>query len=247
MNKYLKKYKFVSFVTEFVKNLLFPRRCPLCDQVIPMDRLVCETCSGKLPYLREPLCKKCGKSLGDVRQEYCRDCIRKKHTFLAGRAVFAYEGRMKESLYRFKYSNRREYSAFYAKEAAKVRGDWIRRCGVEAIIPVPLHRKRRQKRGYNQAEVFARELGERMDLPVCANLVSRVKNTRPQKELNQAERQKNLKKAFIINRSIVQLNRVLLVDDIYTTGSTVDAVAQALRDAGVKEVYVLCISIGGGY
>lgn len=243
MKQYLKKCK---FLTEFVKNLLFPRRCPLCDQVIPMDCLVCEECCGKLPYLWEPLCKKCGKSLQNTREEYCGDCMRKKHIFSAGRAVFSYQGSMKESLYRFKYSNRREYAAFYADEAVKVRGGWVRRCGVEAIIPVPLHRRRRQMRGYNQAEVFARELGERMNLPVCADLVSRVKNTRPQKELNQTDRQKNLKKAFIINRSIVQLDRVLLVDDIYTTGSTVDAVAQALLDAGVKEIYVLCISIGGG-
>ncbi|MGN0342923.1 MAG: double zinc ribbon domain-containing protein [Roseburia sp.] len=232
---------------DFLLDILFPRRCPLCDQVIPMDRLICEPCSGKLPYLREPLCKKCGKSLSDDRTEYCRDCSRKAHSFRAGRAVFSYEGRMRESLYRFKYANRREYGAFYGEQAAILYGSWIKRCGVEAVIPVPLHRKRRQKRGYNQAEIFARELADRVGLPVRTDLVSRVVNTRPQKELDVEQRRKNLKKAFTINRSIVQLRKVLLVDDIYTTGSTVDAVTQVLRDAGVEEIYVLCISIGGGY
>lgn len=212
-----------------------------------MDRLICVPCQGKIPCLREPLCKKCGKSIPDIRAEYCGDCAGKKHSYDMGRAVFSYEGRVKESLYRFKYSNRREYGVFYAQQAVAVWGDWISRRNVDAIIPVPLHRSRRQKRGYNQAEIFGRELSRQTGIPLRTDVVNRVKNTRPQKELDQHQRQKNLKKAFIISGSIVQLNRVLLVDDIYTTGSTVDGVAQVLKDAGIREIYVLCISIGGGY
>ena len=124
---------------------------------------------------------------------------------------------------------------------------WISRLGIDAIIPVPLHRKRRRERGYNQAELFAKEIGKRTGIPVETKLLYRCINTRPQKELNDQERKKNLKKAFTIAQNIVQLRKVLLVDDIYTTGSTVDAAAECLKVSGIQEVYVLCISIGRGH
>lgn len=228
-------------------SLLFPGRCPFCDGIIPMGAFQCGECGGKLPVVRQPFCCKCGQPLEDGRREYCADCTRKRHSYTRGRAVYVYEGAVKTSLYRFKYGGRREYAACYARQAAESYGAWIRELKPEALVPVPLHPRRRRKRGYNQAELFARELGERLGLPVYSRLVRRRVDTRPQKELNDVQRKKNLKNAFTIPENIVQLKKVLLVDDIYTTGSTVDAVAEALRAAGVEQVYVLCISIGRGY
>ena len=98
-----------------------------------------------------------------------------------------------------------------------------------------------------KAELFAKEIGKRTGIPVETKLLYRCINTRPQKELNDQERKKNLKKAFTIAQNIVQLRKVLLVDDIYTTGSTVDAAAECLKVSGIQEVYVLCISIGRGH
>ena len=98
-----------------------------------------------------------------------------------------------------------------------------------------------------RAELFAKEIGKRTGIPVETKLLYRCINTRPQKELNDQERKKNLKKAFTIAQNIVQLRKVLLVDDIYTTGSTVDAAAECLKVSGIQEVYVLCISIGRGH
>ena len=194
-----------------ILDIIFPRRCPLCDEVIPPDGKICPECIGNAELVQEPVCKRCGKPIGNARKEYCGDCDRKKHFFDSGKAVFVYQGAVQHSLYRFKYANRREYAAFYGKMACIQYARWISRLGIDAIIPVPLHRKRRRERGYNQAELFAKEIGKRTGIPVETKLLYRCINTRPQKELNDQERKKNLKKAFTIAQNIVQLRKVLLV------------------------------------
>jgi len=232
---------------EIVLQVFFPRRCPLCDAVISQGGLVCEQCTAKIPYIEEPCCKKCGKQLENERQEYCGDCSRKKHFFRQGKAVFSYRGEMKLSMYRFKYSNKREYADFYAEEAMLRYGDWIRRRGIEVIIPVPLYKGKRRARGYNQAEVFAKELGRKTGILVEKSMLRRIKNTKPQKMLSDKQRKDNLKGAFQVETNIVKYSKILLVDDIYTTGATVDAIAELLIKAGVKEIYFMSICIGEGY
>ena len=234
-------------------DLLFPRRCPLCDDVLPVFEIsqesacVCPECKKKLKIVKEPVCKKCGKPLERERAEYCLDCVKKRHVFVQGKAVFEYCGDLQQSLYRFKYANRREYADFYAAEAAKRYEKWIKQHNIQVIVPIPLYKKKQKKRGYNQAEVFAKALGEKIGIPVCTDLLTREKNTIPQKELNETERKNNLKNAFKITKNIVQLSYILLVDDIYTTGSTIDAAATVLREAGCKYIYFICVSIGRGF
>lgn len=150
-------------------------------------------------------------------------------------------------MYRFKYSNRREYAVFYAKEAARLYGDWIKKNHIEVIVPIPMYQGKKRRRGYNQAEVFARALGAELKLPVNDRIVRRVRDTRPQKELNDRERRYNLKNAFQFTPDIVKYNQILLVDDIYTTGSTIDTVADILLSGGAKTIYYICISIGAGF
>lgn len=238
---------FLKKIIRILLSMFFPDRCPFCDEVIAMGSLCCGDCAGKIQLVSQPFCCKCGQPLTDARGEYCMDCGRKRHAYVSGRAVYVYQGQVKASLYRFKYAGRKEYAACYGYQALELYGGWIRNIAPEAIIPVPLHPARQRKRGYNQAEVFARVLGEALHIPVRCDLVRRSVNTCPQKELNDTERKKNLKKAFTIAENIVQLSKVLLVDDIYTTGSTVDAVSAQLTAGGIQQVYVLCISIGRGF
>ncbi len=211
------------------------------------SRLICPECSAKIERIQEPLCKKCGKPLDDEKRELCTDCKKKKHEFEQGKAVFVYSGGIRESLYRFKYSNRREYADFYGEEALHRYEKWILNKKIQVIVPIPLHKKRQRVRGYNQAELFARVIGARLGIPVCADLMIREKNTVPQKELNEAERKNNLKNAFKITKNIVHLFYILLVDDIYTTGSTIDAAALALKKAGGTHIYFICVSSGRGF
>ena len=150
-------------------------------------------------------------------------------------------------MYRFKYGNRRTYAAFFADEAEKQCGDWIKRIGVEAVVPVPMYRKKERQRGYNQAAIFARELAVAFGLACEPGAVKRIIDTKPQKELGDAERENNLKNAFQAEEFIVKYKYILLVDDIYTTGSTAEAVARQLLAVGVEKVFFLSVCIGNGY
>ena len=232
---------------EFLISVLFPRRCPVCDEVILHGEKICGVCAGKVVYIKEPSCKKCGKQLENERKEYCGDCSRKRHFYEQGKAIFSYQKDMKRSMYRFKYSNRREYAEFFAEAAAKKYGTWLVRRGIDVIVPVPMYAAKKRSRGYNQAEVFARALGRECAIPVEKKMVIRVKNTMPQKAMNNKQRKDNLKGAFQVRSNIVKYSKILLVDDIYTTGATIDTIAELLKKSGAKEVYFLSICVGEGY
>lgn len=228
-------------------DYVYPRTCPICTCLLSPKKgeLICEECRQKLVYVKNPRCKKCGKPIEDFKKEFCKDCTRKNHYYKEGRVVWVYTKNMRQSVYRFKYDNKREYADFYVTELVKLYGGWVERLGVDAVIPVPLHKSKYRLRGFNQAEVLARGIGKKMNVPVLTEVVSRSRNTMAQKNLNDKERQENLKNAFKITDNEVQLNKVLLVDDIYTTGSTIDSVARVLRENGVKEVYYICLCTSG--
>lgn len=228
-------------------GILFPRRCPICHEVVEdTGELACRVCRTRLPYVREPSCRKCGKPLLSEETEYCGDCVRKNHRFRQGKAPFVYDELMRRSIARFKYGGRKEYAAFYAEEI-------LRKCAGEALlwqaevlVPIPLHPSRKRKRGFNQAELLAREISGRSGIPCDAALLRRVKKTRAQKELNSQERLENLKNAFSVRKGPIPYKKIILVDDIYTTGSTMDAAASVLMENGAQIVYFLCICVGRG-
>ena len=122
--------------------------------------------------------------------------------------------------------------------------NWMREKRIEAIVPVPMYSKKERYRGYNQAALFGRALSEKMDIPCIPRLMIRVKDTRPQKELNGRERENNVKNAFQSSDNVVKYKRILIVDDIYTTGATIDSAAKVLKKAGAEKVYFLTVGIG---
>ena len=229
-------------------DCLYPRICPVCREVLwEKDVKVCTRCRGKLMVIEEPLCKRCGKGLEEDEREYCRDCEVSDHEFIAGRGVFKYKNEIKESVYNFKYKNKREFVDFYTDEMVRVLGDWIRYLAPDALIPVPLHPKKERLRGYNQAGLLAHALGDKLDIPVIEDFIVRSQNTPPQKDKTPEGRKKNMKKAFNIGENIVKLDIAMVIDDIYTTGATADAVSRLLKDGGVREVYCLSLCIGNGF
>ena len=176
-------------------RLLYPVRCPFCDEIVPgFEKLVCDTCREELTPIKN-YCMKCGKRVRQ-EEEYCSSCREIPHNFSRGRCLLPYEGKTRKSIYRFKYGKRQEYAKAYAQLMAEEMGDFIRSCGADALLPVPLHARRQQKRGYNQATLLAKALGSICGIPVCSHLIRRTKNTIPQKKLTFSQRQNNLKRAF---------------------------------------------------
>lgn len=226
-------------------EMIFPGRCAVCDRILPWgQKEICEECKKKIQYSDGAMCFKCGKPVKE-EDEYCFDCRNKEHYFKQGAALFPYEY-IRLSLYRFKYSGRQEYASFYGRQMACRLEDKRRQWKPDALVPVPLHKKKLKKRGYNQAELIARELSGYWGIPVVTNLVVRCKNTRPMKEIVGTDRQNNLKKAFKLGANDVELNTIIIIDDIYTTGSTIDAVSKVCLEAGITNVYFMTVSIGYG-
>ena len=226
-------------------QLLFPRRCPVCDRiVIPRGEKMCLDCLKQLKILGSPWCMQCGKKLA-APGEYCRDCGPGKHSYIRGRALYEYQSAAK-SIYRFKYGGRQEYAEFFGEQIVEYLGDFIRAARPEGLVPIPLHPRRKARRGYNQAGLLAREIGARTGIPVYNDWLIRVKNTVPLKQLTPKERQNNLKKAFNIAQNDVKLKTVMIVDDIYTTGATVDEAAKILKQAGVERIYFVALACGMG-
>lgn len=195
--------------------------------------------------IEEPRCKKCGKPIRQKEAEFCYDCEREDLCYEQGRSLWIHKMPVSSSIYAFKYKNRRVYGEVYGREMAKTFRKIIRLWEIDVIVPVPLHRKKQKKRGYNQAEILAKEIGFRVGIPVDTTLIERKKNTVPQKEFTRKERKKNLKNAFEVTGK-VEGKRVLIIDDIYTTGSTIDSISILLKKAGAEKTYFLTISIGQG-
>lgn len=228
-------------------NLLFPRRCPVCGDIVePSGDLICPSCVFKLSPVRQPTCRKCGKELFSERAEYCFDCSRHERSFESGAALFNYNETAKKSMAAIKYRNKREFLDFYAEMMTYRFRHTIQNWKPDVLIPVPVHPSRRRKRGFNQAEELARRLSKLLRIPVESRLLVRTRKTAPQRELNPQQRLANLKQAFSVNPGRPIPQRVVLVDDIYTTGSTMEACSRALKAAGVQEIHFLTICVGGG-
>ena len=193
-------------------------------------------------------CKECKSFANSAKYPFQKNNISARVQEIScvkqGKALYLYRGDMKQIMYRFKYSNKREDASFFALQEVEKYGAWMKERQIQVIVPVPMFPRKERRRGYNQALCFASELSALTGIPVDAGLVYRTKDTMPLKQLNRMERKNNLKNAFQKGKSIVQYSHILVVDDIYTTGSTVQAVAEVLIQKDTSHVYFMSICIG---
>ncbi len=229
-------------------NLLYPKCCPVCFEILDdQTALICDGCKKKLKIVEQPFCFCCGKPLYSPEQEYCFDCTKQKHVFDRGFSLVVYNYASAPSILSIKYKNKREFLAFYGQLAKERYEKLLRELNIECIVPVPISRKKYRKRGYNQAELFGREISAWSGLPVKKNLILRRKETAALKELTPMQRKWELNRAFVWRGQGYEGEKtVLLADDIYTSGATADACAGILKKNGIKKVYVLTIAIGIG-
>ncbi len=232
---------------QILTDLIFPPRCAVCDAVLPAGEWgACRACKARLRYIREPRCLRCGGEMPyGSEEEYCGGCAGRKLSYEMGFPLLSYVPPVSDAVAAMKYHGRKEYAAFYASEMLRVFSASYRLAAPEAVIPVPVSARRLRKRGYNQAELLAEFIAEGMQLPMDTGFLRRIRNTKPQKTLGSSAREDNLRASFLAETPPGErpYRTVLLVDDIYTTGATVNACAEAMKAAGVQKVYYTSVTI----
>ena len=248
-NKLMQNANAVKKAGEIASELLFPRPCPVCGEPLPFCQKgslgTHPLCYARLRRITSPFCMKCGKQLEDPQSEYCPDCSRTGHSFVCSRGLWIYDSVSKQAVFSLKYRRQPEHAAFFAENLCHFYGGWIRNIRPDCIVPVPVSSERLRQRGYNQAELIAEQLGERLQIPVRCDVLVRSRSTNPQKELGRLQRMRNLRQAFGVNLNLIIKNgRYLLLDDVYTTGATAECCSRALLEAGAGQVWFLAACIG---
>lgn len=226
-------------------DLVFPPRsgCILCGQAGKED--ICFNCIKWLTnWSKGPKCNICGRPLTNVKRVAdCYECKSQKPPFAMARAAGSYEANLRSAIQLLKFKNR--------KSLAPVLGNLIlqmikqtpafNQC--EIILPVPMSRGRLRERGYNQAELLASEVSRGLGIPMLTNVVAKNMETSPQMGLTREQRRQNLIGAFhVIDPSKIKGKTILIIDDVYTTGSTVSIIAETLKAHGAGKIYVATLA-----
>lgn len=233
---------------EALINILYPKRCFICDCILPYkeSETLCNICREKTKWIFGDICSICGKPLEEHRLEFCYDCSKRKPNYKQGRGMYVYKDQIIHSIHRYKYGNRKGYGKAYAKELTRFYLEKIN-WEIDLITSVPLHPKRLRERAFNQSALISSILGRNLNIEVNNFILIRTKNTKPQKDLIDSERILNVRDAFSINKKYTFLHKnILIIDDIYTTGSTINNCAKTLKENGAKNVYFLTVAIGKG-
>ena len=220
----------LSTLGQVALDLLFPARCALCGR---HGRALCEECAGALPRADLPRCPRCWSPWPSGRG--CRHCGESVLPALPGleglRSPYVFQGGARELVHSLKYAH---YSAL-ASPMGELMARYLQDAPlpVDMLVPVPLHPRRQRVRGYNQSLLLARELSHRLDLPLAASALIRRANTPPQaKAVEAGARRRNVAAAFDCRPAALAGRRVLLIDDVTTTGATLDACARAVLSKG---------------
>ncbi|MDO4960648.1 MAG: ComF family protein [Eubacteriales bacterium] len=261
----MKTKGFRDLRTELLKDLFFPARCPICSDAIPIEKrarlhispfdkgsrqlyydgLICRGCLDSLKFITDPFCKKCGKQLAGRNDEMlCSDCLEKERLFDECRCLVTYDETAREIMAEIKYNSKKEYMDIFALLAADRLGDWLKAAGASCLVPVPVHGSRLKSRGFNQAEVLAEGISAFTGIPVRNDVLIRLKNTAAQKNLGADDRLLNLQNAFTAVGKLKNGEIPVIIDDIYTTGSTMEACTEGLLGIGARRVYGLCVCAG---
>ncbi|MDO4803764.1 MAG: ComF family protein [Lachnospiraceae bacterium] len=233
-------------VAQYAIDLLYPRRCMVCHQPAPVGEYICPECEKRLPIIESARCRKCGKPV-EAYEAVCRDCAGTRHLYDRGIGIYRYESVMREAVSFLKYKGRREYGEAMGVYAARAARSELATWRPEVIVPIPIHQDRLRERGYNQAEVIARAVSKESGIRLAAGGLVRKGSTSALKALSSRERYESLARVFAVGSGLMGVKSALIVDDIYTTGATVDAGAKILRSAGVGRIYFLSVCIGGGF
>lgn len=238
-----------------ISELIFPSNiyCMACGAIIDKTRpySLCDSCLRQLHWVTGSTCEKCGKALAeDYDGELCPDCCKTEHNFKKGIICLEYGLHEREMILSYKYGGR----AYMGEKLADIMYDKLMYEGLtdafDIVIPVPIHRDKLKARGYNQAKLMAAPLAEKLGLLCASGALIKVKHMDSMSNLSAAQRRENIKNSFTVAKGqgkIIEGKNVLLVDDVYTTGSTADECSRMLTEAGAESVCVICLAAGTAY
>ena len=230
-------------------SFLFPEVCQLCGEqrATARDGYVCGRCWSHVRFIKPPFCERCGLPFpGDLTTPFeCANCREMELHFSAARSAVVAGGAVREIIHRYKYQRALWFEPFLAGLLLRETVPVLRGQNWDLIVPVPLHPLKQREREFNQAERLAARLSAATRIPVNKNLVQRVRFTNTQTLLTRSERAANMRGAFAMRPGArLDRERVILVDDVFTTGATTSACAQTLLAAGADEVCVWTVARG---
>ncbi len=231
------KKKIINPWNQF-KDFLFPRTCFCCNTRIE-DGIICDFCESNFVKLQN-ICLKCG---AEKQENNCRFCRENDFIFDEARSIFHFGKNLQILIHDLKYDEMTKVAVLLGKYTA----DYLLSSNpfgkIDLIAPVPLHKVRKRHRGFNQAELLTREISERMNWKHTPDLILRNRFTQTQTKLGRKDRHKNVSGAFILNSNYdIKNKNILIVDDVFTTGATVNSISAILKDNEVNKVFVLTIA-----
>jgi ComF family protein len=234
-------------------DLIYPPRCPICQAFLQdqntlqgkQDLPFCQACFKDFTAIESPLCSLCGRPFSDgaERDRICEDCLRKRPAYDIARAPYLYDGALMTAIQELKYAQRSHLADSLGSLLASFAQTWIGELKGSLIMPVPLHPRRLRSRGFNQSLLLSRCVAARTGAQLDFLSLRRTRYTKPQTELSSEERKKNVRKAFeVVKPEAVKGRTIVLVDDVATTGSTLNECAKALKRAGAESVLCLVLA-----
>lgn len=235
----------IRWFKKFIDWVL-PPRCLICGKIIGADNALCPECFNNLTFITKPYCQHCGRPLSFTnlgKDLYCPKCLKKRDSvFYLCRSAIEYDEYSKKLILDFKFADHLE-NRYLLTQWLILAGKDIFETHPDIILPVPLHYSRLFKRKYNQSAILARELAKKTNIPARYDILKKYRYTKPQVICSGKQRRKNIKDAFVVTKpDFIKGKNIVLIDDVYTTGSTLKECAKVLKKAGAKNVSALTVA-----